>query len=300
MADNQDQTTSDNQDQQTGTTTTENTATTTTDNIPAQEVSTFSWKSKLSTDVKNSPLLQKFEDTPEGLNKAVESHASLEKLLGHDKVPIPKDANDKEGWARFEKAMGIPDKASGYALPDAVMPDNLKELSFNKDQFAEIMHQIKATPAQAKGLWDTYVKLNMDIYNKALQSNQDSLNTLVNGLRQEWGDAYDSNVELGQLVISKFSADKEEADYLTAVMTKDPRSVKFLAKLGQQFAENKVGEFHATRFSKSPDEAQAELDKIRKDPNHPYLNPKASAKEHEAAVELVNRLETIVFRSKQV
>ena len=50
------------------------------------------WKANLGTDLRDSPLLQKFEDTPDGLNKAMESHANLEKLLGHDKVPIPKDA----------------------------------------------------------------------------------------------------------------------------------------------------------------------------------------------------------------
>ena len=49
-----------------------------------------SWKQGLSDDLKNSPLLQKFEDTIEGLSKAFESHANLEKLLGHEKVPIPK------------------------------------------------------------------------------------------------------------------------------------------------------------------------------------------------------------------
>uniref|UniRef100_A0A6M3K7J5 Capsid assembly protein n=1 Tax=viral metagenome TaxID=1070528 RepID=A0A6M3K7J5_9ZZZZ len=267
---------------------------------PVKEVSTFTWKDKLNTDLKNSPLMQKFEDSPDGLGKAFESHANLEKLLGHDKVPIPKDANDKEGWARFEKAMGIPEKSSGYALPDVELPGNLKDLSFNKDQFADIVHQHKLTPNQAKGLWDTYVKLNKDMYVKAIQTNQDNLNKLVNGLRNEWGDAYDSNVELGQMVINKFSTDKEENDYLTATFTKDPRGVRFLAKLGNQFAENKVGEFHATRFAKSPDEAQAELNKIRSDPNHPYLNPKAPFKEHEMAVELVNRLESIVFKSKAV
>ena len=92
------------------------------------------WKSSLNTDIRNSSLLQKFEDTPEGLNKELESHASLEKLLGHEKVPIPKDVNDVEGWNRFSKAMGIPDKAEGYGLADAQVPEDLKNLGFMTDK----------------------------------------------------------------------------------------------------------------------------------------------------------------------
>lgn len=258
----------------------------------------FAWKDKLQGDLGKSPLLQKFEDTPEGLNKAFESHVGLEKLLGHEKVPIPKGDNDVEGWNRFSKALGIPDKAEQYGLPDAKIPDTMKGVTFDKQKFAEIVHSFKLTPGQAKGLWQAYTEQNVEAYNKALEGHKADMAKVVNQLKGEWGDAYDTNVELGQMVINKFSGNKEDADYLTAVLTQDPRAIKWLAKIGEQFAENKVGEFGYKKFSLSPEQAQEEITKILADPNHPYTNPKASPKEHEAAIDYVNSLYMTVNRGK--
>lgn len=301
MADNQNQQDADNSDQQTDTTQQTDTQTQTQDTTQQTQTttSTFTWKDKLNVDIKNSPTLQKFEDTPEGLQKAVESHLNLEKLLGHEKVPIPKDVNDKEGWARFNKAMGIPDKPEGYSLKDVAIPEGIKDISFDKKTFAQTIHKYGLTPNQASGLWGDYTQLGLQAYQKAMDTHQTKLNELVNTLRQTWGDAYDSNVELGQLVLNKFADDQETNDWLTATFTKDPRGVKFLAKIGNQFAENKVGEFSYTRFAFTPEQAETELQKIRNDPNHPYLNPKATDAEHTEAVAYVNRLEEIVLKAKQ-
>ena len=96
----------------------------------------FSWKSQLSPDFANSATMQKFSDDKSGFNEAVKSHLSLEQLLGHEKVPIPKGQDDVEGWNRFSKAMGIPDKAELYGLPDANIPDTMKGLAFDKNKFA--------------------------------------------------------------------------------------------------------------------------------------------------------------------
>ena len=259
---------------------------------------TGGWKSTVNTDLRNSPLLQKFEDTPEGLNKALESHASLEKLLGHEKVPIPKDANDVEGWNRFSKAMGIPDKAEAYGLPDAKIPESMKGMTLDKNKFAEIAHAHKLTPAQAKGLWETYTRENIQSYDTAMKDHQKKIIDTVNTLKGKWGDTYETNVELGQMVINKFSDDQETNDYITSVLSQDPKGIAFLAKIGDQFAENKMGDFQMKRFSLGPEQAVEEIAKIKSDPNHPYMNPKATAAEHQRAVDYVNGLYAAINRAR--
>lgn len=275
------------------------TITTATTETPLSQTS--SWKNSLKTDLKNSPLLQKFEDTPDGLNKALESHANLEKLLGHEKVPIPKDINDFEGWNRFSKAMGIPDKAEGYGLPDAKLPDSMKGITIDKNKFAEIMHAHKVHPSAVKGIWNEYQRLNIDNYNTAMKAHQDNLGKTVNTLKGEWGDAYQTNVELGQMVINKFSDNQETNDYITSILSQDPRGIKFLAKIGDQFAENKVGEFQMKRFSLSPDEALEEVAQMKRDMDGPYMNQKGkfTEKEHQAAIERVNFLIASAHRARQ-
>lgn len=263
-----------------------------------QQETAFSWKSNVGTDLRDSPLMQKFEDTSDGLNKAIESHANLEKLLGHEKVPIPKDADDTEGWARFSKAMGIPDKADGYKLGDVQMPEAMKGFSIDKKKFAEVVHQQKLTPAQGEGLWKVYNELNVQTFNQAMTEQQNKINETINSLKGEWGDAYDSNVELGQMVINKFSDSQEMNDMVTSVLSKDPHGIKFLAKIGGQFAENKIGDFHMKRFTVGPEEARDAIDKIMKDPDHAYFGLKSTAKEHDAAVEYVNSLYATINRAK--
>jgi hypothetical protein len=259
----------------------------------------MAWKDMLKSDLKNSPLIEKFGNDVDGLNMAIESHANLEKLLGHEKVPIPKGPEDMEGWSRFSKAMGIPDKAEGYGLPDPTIPETMKPYAIDKQRFAEVVHAHKLTPAQAQGLWKIYNDTNVESYNKAVQDHEKSMNETINRLRGEWGDTYETNVELGQMVINKFSADQEMNDYITAVLSKDPRGIKFLAKIGDQFAENKVGEFQMKRFSLGPEQAMDEIDKIVKDPKHPYNSLDASPKEHEAAVNYVNGLYQTVNKAKR-
>ena len=259
----------------------------------------FSWKAKVGADLSKAPSLGKFEDTPEGLAEVAKSYVNLEKLLGHEKVPLPKGPEDLEGMAQFNKALGVPEVAAGYNLPEPQLPGEMSKMTFDKDSFQEIMHKISATPAQAEGLWKAYTDMSGNIYKSHMAQFEETLNTNINKLRADWGDAYAANIELGDMVISKFADDQAMGDWLTATLSKDPAGMKFLAKIGSQFSENKIGEFQYKRFSMTPDEARAEVTKIKMDPNHAYNSDKAPEEDHQHAVSHVNRLIAISM-GKQV
>ena len=260
-----------------------------------QQQAPTTWKEHLSDDVRNRPLVQKFGDDVNGLNESFKSYANLEKLLGHEKVPIPQGDDDSEGWERFSKAMGIPDKAEAYGLADPEIPAELEGMvEVNKQEFAEMCHGLKLTPNQTKALYNQFVQGEISFAQQHLEDTKTQMTKTVNELRGKWGDAYDTNVHLGQMVINKFSGgDKETEAFLTTALAQDPRGVEFLAKVGNNFAENKIGAFSATRFSLAPEQAQGEIDKIMANPNHPYLNEKATKQEHDEAVDYVNRLYSI-------
>ncbi len=258
----------------------------------------FSWKTNLTPDYANSPTIQKYADTKEGLNDAIRSTLDLTKMLGHEKVPIPKNKDDVAAWELFSKAMGIPDKADGYQLEDAKLPEHLKSLTFDKTKFAEIVHQNKLTPDQAKGLWSTYTQMSAQTYENALKAHQDKMTGIVNQLRAEWGDAYQSKVETGQMVINKFSDGKEMSDHITAILASDPNGIKFLSKIGDQFAESKIGDFKYQRHALTAEEAQKEIDQIRQDAKHPYNNDRATPSERDRAIDHVNDLLSVVSKGK--
>jgi hypothetical protein len=60
--------------------------------------------------------------------------------------------------------------------------------------------------------------------------------------------------------------------------------------LGDQFAENKIGDFKYQRHSMTPEEADREISAIRNDANHPYNNDKATQAERDRAIDYVNSL----------
>lgn len=257
----------------------------------------FDWKAKLGDDLSKAPSLQKFENTEKGLVEAAKSYVNLEKLLGNEKVPLPKDADDTEGLAAFNKAIGVPEKAEGYALPDAKMPDGV-QTGFDKGAFQGIMHKYGLRPDQAEGLWNEYTGMaakSIVTRQNELKSNMDKN---INALRAEWGDAYAGNIELGDMLINKFADDQEMGDWLTSTLGSNPYGMKFLAKIGTQFSENKIGDFQYKRFSMTPEEAQNEVARIKNDPQHPYNSEKATEKDHQMAVDHVNRLIAISMGKK--
>jgi hypothetical protein len=258
--------------------------------------SSFTWKGRVGEDLANSPSLGKFLDTEDGLKNLSTSYANLEKLLGHEKVPIPKGPDDVAGLAVFNKAMGVPQTADGYQLPDVTLPGDMSKLAFDKNTFSQTMHEQGLTPRQAEGLWKKYTEMTVGVYQKHLQEYQNTVNATVNALRNEWGDAYGAKVELGEMVVAKFAKDKDEGDYLTSTLAKDPRGIRFLAKIGEQFSENKIGDFKHTNYAMSPEEAENEYNKIMMDQNHPYLNPKATEQDHQAAVMYVNKLIAVMSK----
>jgi len=280
----------DNPDQTSTTATQNEPVTTTTAPRPVAAQETFSWKSQVGEDLSKAPSLGKFEDTKAGLAEVAKSYVNLEKLLGHEKVPLPKGPEDAEGRAAFNKAIGVPSAPEKYALPDKEMPGGLEAASADKDTFQQVFHKYGLTPEQANGLWNEYASITGNLYNKAQMEYSDKLDQNINALRKEWGDAYAGNIELGQMVINKFSDDNKMADFLTANLAKDPAGIKFLAKIGSQFAENKVGDFQYKRFAMTPDEAKNEVARIKADQNHPYNSEKATEDDHQSAVSHVNRL----------
>ena len=63
------------------------------------------WHTQLSEEYRNHPSIQKFSD----VNGIAKSYLSLESLMGQEKVPVPKSADDTNAWNIVHKAFGVPD-----------------------------------------------------------------------------------------------------------------------------------------------------------------------------------------------
>jgi len=260
-ADTQDQTTD--QDQ---TTTTGNTdASSTTVTVNQTETP---WYDSLSPDLKDNPTIQKYK-TQEDAHKA---HLELSTLLGHDKIAIPKDAEDKVAIENFNKTFGIPMTAEGYELENPTPPEGMENMEFGMEGFKEVAHRHGLSTKQAQGLMTDYVGMLGEIRKGSEQQYIDNLNETKGELTKEWGLKFESNIKLGQNVMNKFTDSKEEFDHINALLGADPKAQRFLAKIGGSFSEGSLGDLgtHNSDFTKTPAAAKEEYEVIMNDPKDVY------------------------------
>ena len=226
------------------------------------------WYSSLPEDLRDNPNIQKFKG-PEGLAK---SYLELSTLLGHEKVPIPKDENDLAAIAHLDKVRGVPEDPKGYELKAPEAPQGLEEMTFGMDEFKAFAHKHKLTPAQAQGVMNDYTEMLGNIQKQSQDGYVESIKQTKNELMKEWGLAYDTKVKLAQSVMNKFAGSKEEFDAINAKIGADPVALKWLAKVGDNFKEGSLGDMgsHTSSFTKTPAEAKGEYDKIMNDPNDIY------------------------------
>jgi hypothetical protein len=168
--------------------------------------------------------------------------------------------------------LGVPETADGYGLtqPEGV-PEGLQDAQMDVKAFSEIAKGLNLTPKQAQGLQKEYTEMISGIYNKGEAGKAAAMENAKAELTNEWGLAYSEKVNLAKGVLTKFAGDKAEFDYINAKIGNDPKAVKMLAKIGEQFSEGSLGDFKPSgSFTKTPAEAKSEYDAIMNDTGDPY------------------------------
>ncbi|MDS1138584.1 hypothetical protein [Nitratireductor indicus] len=233
---------------------------------PDKPTGEASWRDSLPEDLKESASLSKFE-TMEGLAK---SYVNLERMLGSEKVSVPKDG-DEEGWQRFYKAAGHPDSpdAYGFAKPENV-PDGLEYNADLDKQLAGIMHKHGLNRNQAAGIRDAIIN---DILAKGALDGVESMNLqrqeyeaqlrqADESLRQEWGTAYEQRGKIAGAAINKFLSPETIAAMDAAGIANNPAIVKDMYNLGVKLSGEK-GLIEADGELDSPADLDAQIADFR-------------------------------------
>jgi hypothetical protein len=109
-----------------------------------------------------------------------QGYRNLEKLVGGEKVPLPKGDTDNEGWERVYKALGRPAKPEDYQLPHL--------------ESAQAYHKLGLTGRQATGLsaWQDTLQAAREQTAKDEAASQRAQQLAA--VRKEWGVEFDENV----------------------------------------------------------------------------------------------------------
>lgn len=203
-------------------------------------------------------------------------YRNLEKLLGSEKVPLPKGAEDKEGWNRVYDALGRPKSADGYKLP---IPEGQQPTEFAK-QASSKFHELGLSNSQAEALAAWYNEQTQSATSAQTQSQIQKSEADLAAIRQEWGGAYDENVNLAQRAAREFGLDSDKLTALeSAFGTAD--MMKFMARIGRGLTEHTYEGGKTTQgFGMTPEAAQQRISQLREDKewSTKYINGNADAK----------------------
>lgn len=201
----------------------------------------------------------KFWDKATGKPKVEDlgrSYLSLEKLLGREKVPVPTDDNDDEGWNRWYAAMGRPEAPDKYEFQRPDLPQDLPYDEEMEKDFRAWAHKNGLNKRQANNFYDGFVKRQVERHAAYHDHQKQSRAKVEMDLRREHGAQYEGKVALARTAIQQFADPDYRAFLDESGLGNDPRMIRAWIRVGEKM----TGE---TRLKGAPQaEAQpADLDR---------------------------------------
>lgn len=221
---------------------------------PAASVGFFD---SLPEDLRAEPSLRNFTD-PVSLAK---SYVHAQRMIGADKIPLPgKSATDDE-WRQVYKRLGAPDSAKGYDFKvgaDVMRDTEIEafrtaafEAGLNSKQAGRIAQFLEGTVTQSRA---------------AMEENADAVRYAgEQELRQEWGQAFDQQVQLAHKAAVTFLGNTDLLDSVELadgrLLGDHPAIVKMFANLAKEIGEdNLLGD--ASELVMTPAEAQNKISEM--------------------------------------
>ena len=232
------------------------------------------WPEGMEEGLKNEPTLKPYvsEDGTVNINGALKSLVHAQKSLGSDRLRIPGEGAPNEDWQQFhEKAFGYDADINNYDVDFDPETSTLSEDFAQK--FVSYAHENMYPPGLVTDvlefLGEATSAYNMDQEGLSEHTVQEN----VNSLKQEWGAAFNKNVQTANSVINTFGGEEFNQYLQETGLANDPMIAKFLANIGSQvFAEGSFDGMDqgGPGGSLTPDAAQNEINAIYGDTSHPY------------------------------
>ena len=189
------------------------------------------------------------------------SYRELEGKLGADKVVLPKDANDAQGWDTVYNRLGRPESADKYQFPEGVDANTVKSL-------APELHKMGISQRQAEAL----AKLDLQRAQSAQAMQAEKWNAdqaqAVEKLNREWGADAPKNIELNRRAMRALGLSVDEAtNYMNGGGSE--KFLRLLNMVGKAIGEDNSGSLESESglgFGMTPNRAAAELQALKANP----------------------------------
>jgi len=230
----------------------------------------------------------------EALAKSYKGAASLVGLDKGQVLRLPKDEAAPE-WAEVYARLGRPEKPEGYQFPE--LPGQLVEGV--EPAARQAFHEMGLSAKQAAGVMGLYGAQLQAAETAKLARAEQVEAAVAADLQREWGDAFADRLHAANRVISEVGgADLGRLMQETVMpdgtrMGNHPLLIKAFAALAERTAEPgglKGGSAGQSAAAPTPQEAQAEILRLRGDTEFHAARAKPSHPDHARNVDIWRRL----------
>ena len=190
------------------------------------------WLAGLPGDLRENETFKGFNTVGDLAKTYLEAQDKLNRAVT---VKPPEEGASDEDVQAYREAMGIPQKAEDYELPD----HDLVGKDF-ADAQRELYHKQGLSKEQAKHVYEStlnQIKEGADVLKAAKQEARKETETQ---LRKELGDKYQPTLEAAQQALKRF-ATKDDIEYLDKTgLGDDPGMIKLFASIQEKIADDSL------------------------------------------------------------
>ena len=228
---------------------------------PAPPPASGGWTEGLDADTQALVAAKGWKDPAGVLN----SYRNLEKMLGGEKLPVPKSPEDKDAWNSLYKVIGRPDAPTGYDLDKIPGID-----AATAGKFAELAHANGLSLQAAQAL----AKFDLERTQAARATSEEAFAASaaadVDSLRQSWGQNFDANKEAASRAFKHSGLTQQDVDLLDRTLGV-ARTMELFSSFGRTMLEAKPVGFGGEGGSgiggfTTREGAMAEISRMKSDP----------------------------------
>lgn len=217
------------------------------------------------------PSLKPFLNAEGGIDgkNLIKSYVHAKRQLGRNKITIPGENATDDEWSEVFRSLGMPE-ADKYTLneknPNVLTPEFYNE-------FKTKAMEAGMLPRQAQAMLDWYSDSVQEATTQEQEMSNQKYNESLTALKNEWGQAYDRNLQIAKKAFSTF-ADESTMEQIDAEgLGNNLTLIKLFHSIGAKMTEDVFKGESLPSGVLTPEEAKREINDAMTDPNGPYLNP---------------------------
>lgn len=228
------------------------------------------WRDTIPEDIRNEKVIVETKDITSMAKRLVDANKFISQS-----VRLPDDG-DTSGMDELYNKLGRPETVEGYTVTRPDMPDGMQYDEGLEKNFLSEAHKLGLNSSQANAL----IKWNQAQAVSQMESGNKTAAEAMDGLKKEWGTAFDERVKIAEEVLNQYGSDASEA-----AIKNNPGLISLVYEMGKNLLETSTEGGPTNTSINTPEEAQAKINELNRDPNFKkaYYDKKDTT--HDAAVQ---------------